>query len=552
MFNISYLGEKFWNRKLFSILLIILLGFILYGNTLNNELFWDDDQFILDNAYIKDAQYVPKFFSENLIAGAGRQSDYWRPALLTVFSIEWHLWGPSEFGFHLTNMAFHITDAILLFLIIGRIFKKRHLALFISLVFLIHPLQTEAVSYANSLGDSLSVFFIFSSILAFIHFRYSGKRIRESWSYWISLASFACALLSKETAIITPALITLTDIFLENPKGRIRDIISKSAPFYLLGFGYVALRATALNFVNTFNLYNETTAFTSSILIRFLTFLKIIVAYISLIFWPGNLHMERSIEAAVSLWNPQVLLGGFIILALSVLAITTYKKHPILTFGILWFFIALAPISNILVPINGLLYEHWLYVPLIGIAFVIYAIAEILIEKFPRIQIAIFVLVLIIFLALGVRTILRNQEWDNSITFYKQTLTYAPESYRIVNNLGMELAEKGIVHEAEEIYKKAIALDPTNPITYHNLANLYRDKGETKLAIENYNNALTEDPNFYYSYANLINLYLSQKDFKNAEKILRAYITHDPNNREFLESILSQIEAKEKEEKKLR
>src|SRR3990167_4919130 len=110
--------NKFIGRKLFCMIFLVVLGFSIYGNTLNNELFWDDDQFILENKYIRDWESFPKFFSENVIAGAGRSSDYWRPALLTVFSIEWHMWGDSPFGFHLTNTLFHIAGAVFLFLTI--------------------------------------------------------------------------------------------------------------------------------------------------------------------------------------------------------------------------------------------------------------------------------------------------------------------------------------------------------------------------------------------------------------------------------------------------
>ncbi len=554
MHTISKLLETFWSRKLFSIILIAFLGFILYGNTLNNELFWDDDQFILENAYIKDVNHFSKFFSENLIAGAGRSSDYWRPALLTVFSIEWHLWGPSPFGFHLTNMLFHITDAILLFLILGHLFKKRHLALFTSLVFLAHPLQTEAVSYANSLGDSLSVFFIFSSILSFTVFRQSGKKVSESFAYYLSLGSFILALMSKETAIITPALITLTDMFMTSPaewKKRIREMALASAPFYLLGFGYVLLRATVLNFVNTFNLYNETNAFTGSIWTRILTFFSILTIYVSLIFWPYNLHMERSIAVATSVFDIQVLFGICIVIACVLLVYKTYKKYPLISFGVLWFFIALAPTSNILVPINGLLYEHWLYVPLIGIAIFIYAIAEIITDRFPQTKVMILTVTIIIFISLGVRTIIRNNDWESSITFYQKVLKYAPTSYRIRNNLGMELSERGRYEEAEESYAQAIALDATNPIAYHNLANAYKDTNQATLAIENYKQALELDPNFYYSYGALINLYFAQKNYSQAEKVLRMYIAHDPENRE-LREVLEALIAEEKKGEKLR
>jgi len=155
-----YLSKKPFSNYL-VILLLVVVGFVLYANTFQNQMFWDDDDGILKNQFIQNWQYFPKYFSENLIAGAGLLSNYWRPILLTVFSLEWHLWENWAPGYHFVNTSFHITDAVLLFFILLYIFKNRWLAIFTALVFLVHPLQTEAVAYVSGLGDSLSVFFIF-------------------------------------------------------------------------------------------------------------------------------------------------------------------------------------------------------------------------------------------------------------------------------------------------------------------------------------------------------------------------------------------------------
>ena len=163
--------------KYFIILLLIIVGFVLYANSFPNQMFWDDDDGILKNQFIQNWQYFPKYFSENIIAGAGLLSNYWRPILLTVFSLEWHLWKDWAPGYHFVNTSFHITDAVLLFFILLYIFKNRWLAFFTALVFLVHPLQTEAVTYVSGLGDSLSVFFMFLGILFYLKFRISKKHL---------------------------------------------------------------------------------------------------------------------------------------------------------------------------------------------------------------------------------------------------------------------------------------------------------------------------------------------------------------------------------------
>src|SRR5437870_2229809 len=133
------------NREIAVITLFVLLGFGMYANSFHNQMFWDDNDGIVNNVFIKDWHYLGKFFSENLIAGSGLTSNYWRPLLLTIFSVEWHLWHLHVGGYHFVNTAFHISAAILLYFVLKRLFKNEWLAFLPSLIFLIHPLQTEAV-----------------------------------------------------------------------------------------------------------------------------------------------------------------------------------------------------------------------------------------------------------------------------------------------------------------------------------------------------------------------------------------------------------------------
>jgi len=114
----------------FLVACLIVIGFIVYMLSFQNGLFWDDDDFILKNAYIQDTQYLPKLFSENVIAGAGLVSNYWRPVLLSVFTIEWHLWGAWAPGWHIVNTLFHVGDGVLLFWILKLLELQGYLCLF--------------------------------------------------------------------------------------------------------------------------------------------------------------------------------------------------------------------------------------------------------------------------------------------------------------------------------------------------------------------------------------------------------------------------------------
>jgi tetratricopeptide (TPR) repeat protein len=545
--------EKYFSNRYFIIALLIVVGFILYANSFQNQMFWDDDDGILKNQFVQNWRYFPKYFSENLIAGAGLLSNYWRPILLTTFSLEWHFWRDWAPGYHFVNTSFHITDAVLLFFILLYIFKNRWLAILTALVFLVHPLQTEAVTYVSGLGDSLSVFFIFLGILFYLKFRISKKTPPQGFFYFLSLLMYILALMSKETAIVMPFFIFIADFFFlgQNGNSSLKDKFKKIGkaiwPFLALAGVYILLRATVLNFKNTFNLYDEENLFTSNFHIRLLTFFRILTVYFGLLFWPFNLHMERGIEIATSLNSFSVILGSLLFFSLLALAFSQFKRFPILSFGIFWFFIGLAPTSNLLVPISGLLYEHWLYLPLIGIFLILFWLGEIVARRYNFQKI--FLGILIIFLVfLSILTVNRNKDWRDPITFYNQTLKYVPTSYRVINNLGMAYADIDDHRKAEETYKKAITLEPSNLVAYHNLGNTYKAIGKKDLAIENFKTAILLDPKFFFSYNALLGIYLEDKNYQEAKEMLERYLEIDPGNQD-IQSYIIYLENLIKSEK---
>src|SRR3989344_1499931 len=521
------------NTKTKIALIFAAVGLILYANSLNNQMFWDDQDIILNNQYVQNFDW-PKFFSENQIAGAGLTSNYWRPLMLTAFSIEWQLWNDWAPGYHLINLLLHIANTILLYSITVRLFRLPWVSFLTSLIFLIHPLQTEAVTYVSGLADVLSTFFIFLGILFYCKFRLtqnSGHNFRYFHKYYgYTLLCYIAAILSKDTAVVMPAMLALTDFFALpselTVKQRLFKVVKNIWPFFLLAGLYLLLRATALNFSNTFNVYGEENLFTENFGVRLLAFFRAMAIYFQLLFWPNNLHMERGFDIPHNLLIPDVFVGGFLVFGLITAAFLCIKKYPIISFGIFWFFIRLFPNSNLLIPNSGLIYEHWMYVPMIGIFLVMSYLALNVAEAFrpplwkPKGFRYILALLLIFYLAiLGKKTIARNNDWQDPITFYNQTLKYS-QTYRVLNNLGMAYADAKLSAEAIETYQKAINLDAHNAVAYHNLGNSYKEIGNRGQAVKNFETAIEKQPDFFFSYYALAQLYLDEKNYASAISVL--------------------------------
>ncbi len=534
-------------KRWLGTVLIVLAGMVAYHNCLPNEMFWDDDDFINNNRYIRDFHYWPLWFSQNLVAGSYLVSNYWRPLLLIIFAAEWHWWHNWVYGWHAVAVSVHILAAVTLYFLLNKLFARNLLALLTALIFVCHPVHNEAVVYVNSMGDALATFILLSSLLSFTRFRQSKKPAWASRSYWASLLLFPLALLSKETGFVLVGLLPLMDFLLLSKAksfgGRVKQTAAAVWPFIILGIIYVILRATVLNFSNSFNFYNANNAFTSHPSIRLMTFFKAMVQYTGFLFFPYQLRVEREFPWAQSLMQWDVIAGGLLIGFMIVSAFKYWRTLPLISFGVGWFFIAIAPASNVLVPINSVLYEHFLYMPMIGIALIMVFIALEWAEKNHIVPtlLKIFGVIMIIFCAVNIH---RNCDWRTSVGFYEQLITYRPDDYRVINNLGMEYANKGLADKALPVYLKAIALDPANPVAYHNIAGTYRDTGHLQLALKNFHKAVELNPNFIFSYRALADLYWRLGRWEECKENLLQILRIDPtdaNSRQALQIVQTKL-----------
>jgi tetratricopeptide (TPR) repeat protein len=515
--------QQAFSKESTYIWILVLLGILIYVNCLPNEMFWDDDDFILKNVFLQDWSYFPRFFTDNVISGAHLLSNYWRPLLMTIFAVEWHLWADWVYGWHAVSIVAHIAAGIVLFKALDAIFKDRTLSFLAALVFIVHPVQTEAVVYPNAMGDSLADIFIFLALYFYTRFRRNKHPAPFSLNWWLALGMFPLALLSKETGILIAGFVPLADYMLQPAKDgfrkRIWNIFKAAWPFLASAAGYILMRATILNINNSFNFYKEANTFTTDFGVRVLTFFKVLSMYAGLLFIPYDLRVERIIDPPKTLLHPDVLWGAILFGFLVYLAIRNWKKKPLITFGILWFFIGILPTSNLFVIINAMIYEHFLYTSLVGIFLIIFWLglkwADT--EQKRRVFWALTVCMITFF---SLRSFWRTFDWRTSIGFYEKLTETASKSYRVLNNLGMEYAKKDFDAKAEAMYKKAIALDPTNAVSYHNLANLYRDQGRKAQAIALYEKAIALQDNFIFSYVPLARAYQSVGELQKARDIL--------------------------------
>jgi len=557
--------------------ILILAGIVAYGNTAKNGLFWDDDEFITKNAYVKSFGYIGQWFTRPLTYGAGVMSNYYRPLLLASFAVDYKLWGAWPAGYHLENMLWHTLAGILLFIFLLTLFSKKdspcdartvlNIAFATALLWLVHPVHVEAVAYANSRGDSMAAVFILLTLILWMKKR-----------FWASAATFLAALLSKEFAIVTPGLIALIEFMKAWPSSGRPGLFKLSvgfAPHLIITVVYLLLRLTVLNFQNTLNFYGvdltkadqtqPLVQYATSLPVRLLTFLKVLPIYAKILVWPDDLHMERTVEIPATILDPSILfslsfisiLAGFfgwtLIFSKRKLAGTSeprshaLREHPASScaavggwregsvlwgFAVGWFFISILPVSGI-IPISQILAEHFLYLPSMGffviLSLVIVYLASLSfraersgVEKSSEaiLNRMIFFIVIILTAPLLLKTIRQNRIWRDPITFYEYTLSRAEPTARVYNNLAMAYADQDEHQKAINNYQLAIGLSDVYPNPHYNLGNTYRDMGEGEKAELEYKRALQIDPNFHFARLTLGQMYLDKGKIEEAIKLV--------------------------------
>jgi type IV pilus biogenesis/stability protein PilW len=480
------------NKILLSVILIVIIGFSVYANSISGEFIWDDEHLVSDNRYIRDWSNVSKFFTEGMAAGADAPTMYsfYRPFQLITYTLDYSLWKLDPRGYHLTNISLHVLVALAVFWLITILYKDWVLALITGLFFVAHPVHTEAVSYIAGRADSLAALFMLGCFIVYVKIQ---QRDRKTYFIWMVL-SYVLAVLSKELSLILPVLLLLYHFtFRQRVKWK------AFLPILAVTILYIVLRMTVLNFLSEEVIHKTTHGQ------RVAGFFVAMVNYVRIMILPLNLHMEYG-NSFYSFGYPLVWGGIVLVFVLIALIAKTALARNIVFFALAWFLINLIPSSNLLYPINAYMAEHWLYLPSIGI-FLLLAKGLTLLSREKGLK-SLSIGAVVLFLGVySFLTIDQNGYWKTKIPFYLRTIKYANNSSRVYYNLANEYRELGQNEKAIENYDKALKVRPDYYEAYYNLGKTYENMSDREKAIEAYQKVLSIEPDYDKAHYNLGNLY---------------------------------------------
>jgi tetratricopeptide (TPR) repeat protein len=461
---------------------------------------YDDDCYVYDNPHVftgLNAQNIKWAFT------TGHASN-WHPLTWLSLMLDCQFFGAKPGPMHLVNVAFHIVNTILLFVVFNRMTKKIWPSAFVAALFALHPLHIESVVWITERKDVLSTLFWLLTMLAYI--RYVDKP--STGRYVIAIILFALGLMSKPMLVTLPFVLLLLDFWplnrFLNSKFSILNSIVEKIPFFVLAA--VSCVVTYL----TQRAYGSITDFEVHLLgDRIANAFLSYAAYIGKMFWPQNLAAYYPARAVGSITLWQFVLCALLIGGVSLLVLLFRRVHMYLLVGWFWFLGTLVPVIGVVQIGEEAMADRYAYIPLIGLFIMLaWGLPELL-SKFPYRKFALGISAAIVLTALGINTYRQAKFWKNGRTLFSHTIEVTQNNYFAYHNLGAAFLGLGRYQDAIEAFKQAIRIKPHYYKAIYNLGVAYAKIGRYRDAIEAYKQAIIIQPDYAEAYNNLGNACLS-------------------------------------------
>jgi len=501
----------------FYCLVITLLIFLAYSNSFQNSFQYDDFHVLVKNPAVKDSAYCHQFFlNPQLGSGTIKETSGYRPLLMVSFALNYYLGGSNVFGYHLVNFILHTLCAILVFFISLLFFRLSSnedgsnptrgqlTALFAGLVFALHPVQTESVTYITGRSSLMTALFFLAAFWFYVQHGLSGKNRH----LLLSSCSYACALLVKEAAVTLLLVLIIFDLLF--PLGRTwKKRFFSLLPYLFLSTIYIILRIHFFGFLQ--NGSQPIRPFYQNLL----TQPRAWVHYLGTLLLPLNLNVDYDFSIAHSVFENQVIFSIIILTVVAAVIWKISKTSRVVAFFGLWFAANLMP-TNSVIPLQDVVTDRWLYLPSVGYAVIMAVAAEWVFRVKVRSgsragHLVFFFLCALVVEVYGFATVLRNFTWTSYWTLWEDAVAKSPNKSRPHLALGVALNQVGRGGEAIEELRKAADLNPKAGEPHLNLGYIYFGQGKLEEAIQAFQKAIVLSPRLLpEGHNNLGTVYLRQ------------------------------------------
>ncbi len=592
-----------------ALMLIALVAVAIYSNIYSAPFVFDDMHQIEENVKIRD---LSECFSPKQLFSP-------RPLVELTFAFNYRFGGLNVFWYHFVNVLIHVINGFLAYFLALNIFKQlmnppaqrfghsnspksevpspklqvdpklgTHnvapktsemalnafqstidnrqstillMALLTALIFVAHPLQTQAVTYTAQRYTSMAAMFYFLSIFCYVKARLIQQRAegrgrrsedggqrtedrhgivgKNAFSFQLSAyfaLAFLCgvlAFLSKQSSASLPIAILLVEyiLFDRTWQGWKRKLVCFIPAFLIMGVFILYVSGIFRGGIQFGSLLEDVSGILRAPATDvgrwtyFCTQLNVIIIYIRLLFLPFGQNLDYMYPFKTGFFDGYTPVAFLFLLAVVALGVWNIKKRPVISFGIVWFFITLS-IESSFFPIKDALFEHRLYLPMFGFAI---AVAYIVFCLLPIKRLWSIVLSILIIISLGSATFMRNRTYRDKIILWSDVACKSPQNFRAHFNLGNALREEGRLAEAIKSYSKTLNIRPGWDKAYVNMGISLRSIGRVKEAIKHFYEGLDVNPRNPEIHCNLGVALMQQGDLKEATRHFYEALRIKPN-----------------------
>ena len=598
--------------------IIVLLALCAYSNTFTVPFILDDEASIIRNEII---QNLGMFFDHGYHFSPTRFIGYF------TFALNHSVHGLNLVGYHVVNLAIHIGNGLLVYALVKSMLRTPLLGggavvwgnsadvagdesrvpspeprlftlipFFVALLFVCHPIQTQAVTYIVQRLTSLATFFYLASLLLTLRWRlalvagapFLSKTVLPLWL--LALITALLAMMTKEISFTLPFTLLLAEIcFFGRP---VRRVIALLTPFFLVALTIPLAMFGPARPVGALLAAADAATIANPMLSRgeyLVTQFSVIVTYLRLLVLPVNQNLDYDYPICHSLLEPRVFLSLLFLFAVVAVAIYLWRRssvssprfpvpgspadaglYRLAAFGIFWFFLTLSVESSV-IPILDVIFEHRLYLPSVGFFITVVCFLALLARRTPALERLLVPGVLTIALILSGATYARNLVWKDWITLwsdvvkkspgkarphnvlgigyvnldrnekaiheFQTAITLNPEYMEAYFNYGVALNSLGAFDEAIAVYLKALKLAPSDPDIYNDLGENYARKGDMEQAAAYFSTAVNLKPRSVHMRRNLGHALRRKGDLSGALREFRAVLQIRPDDQETLRAL---------------
>jgi tetratricopeptide (TPR) repeat protein len=498
--------KTFYNirREFFISLFLIFSTLAVYRHVANYEFVnYDDPRYTVENPYVKDG------LSEKSILWSftfNRYDPLWHPLTWLSLMLGCQLHGMDPGWHHLTNVFFHIANALLLFFLLRKMTGGLWQSAFVAALFALHPLNVESVAWVTERKNVLSTLFWFLTMWGYT--RYVERPTVNR--YLLALMFFVLGLMSKMMLVTLPFVLLLMDYwplrrfrFAQSGPGNnnqhrasVFHLVSEKIPFLILTAAFCVvtfigqLKGGGMNSLDILPLK-----------IRIFNAILSYVRYLGKMVWPSELAVIYPYPSIIQAWQ---IAGAFLLLlSVSLWVSWAARRRPYLAVGWLWYIGTLVPVIGLVQVGNYAMANRYTYVPLIGIFIMIAWVVPELLPRWRYRNTAFAAIAGSLLCILMVATSLQARYWTNSITLFQYALDVTKHNYTAHNNLAIALHAQGKVDKAIKHYSEALRINPDFVEARNNLGSALLEQGRTAEAAHHYSEALRIDPDSADAHMNL-------------------------------------------------